>query len=341
MFILIDVSVVVPVYNSSPVIERCIYAIKNQQGIDSAKLEIIVVDDASTDSSATKSSALCDRLIRCPKNSGAAAARNIGARNAQGSIIIFVDSDVILEPDAISKFLACFEKNREISAAVGRYSEKPANHGWINIYHNAFTGYHHDLAPKEIDWFWGALSAIKKEAFIHTGGFDERFQGASGEDLAFGKALFKKGYRIAYVPAARGGHAHDFNIFSMLENDYLKAVIGMKMKLSQLLPRQAPGFVNLRSVMTSVLLLLIPGLLLFNAVRTIPFFAAIIFLIFLTLMIINRAYYAYLSKIFDFKFKFIVPFIHWIQMYAMIAGAIMGVVGYISGRTAFGRPKWI
>ena len=323
------------------VIERCIHAIKNQQGIDTAKLEIIVVDDASTDSSAAKSSALCDRFIRLPKNSGAAAARNIGAKNAQGSIIIFVDSDVILEPDALSTFMACFEKNREISATVGRYCEKPANQGWINIYHNAFTIYHHDLAPKEIDWFWGAFSAIKNETFIHTGGFDERFQGASGEDLALGKALFKKGYRIAYVPTARGAHAHDFNIFSMLRNDYLKAVIGMKMKLSQLLPRQAPGFVNLRSIMTSFLLLMIPGLFLLNAATPIHFLAGIIFLIFLTLMIINRDYYAYLSKMSDFKFKFIVPFIHWIQMYAMIAGAIMGVLGYLSGRTAFGRPKWI
>ena len=338
---MIYISVIVPVFNSCGVIENCLKAIRNQKGIDPATYEIIVVDDASSDSSAEKAGGLCDKLIMLQKNSGAATARNAGAKTASGDIIVFVDSDVILEPHSLSNLISVFEKDDQVSATVGRYSEMPTDKKPLNVYHNAFTRYHHDLSLKEIDWFWGALSAIRKEVFEDTGGFDERYQGASGEDLALGKILFDKGYRIAYVPEAQGTHAHQFTILSMLKNDYIKAVTGMKMKLSKILPMQAPSFVNPRSIMTSFLLILCPLLILLNLAIHVPCLTGIFFLIFLALIMINRPYYAYLSKIFDVKFRFFAPLLHWLQMYTIIAGAMMGAFGHLLGRTAFGRPKWI
>ena len=335
------ISVIVPVFNSCDTIEKCLKAIRNQQGIAPATYEIIVVDDASTDSSSQMAESLCDRLITLQNNSGAASARNTGAKAAAGDIIVFVDSDVILEPYSLSSIISVFEKDVRISAAVGRYSETPADTKFLNVYHNAFTRYHHDLSLTEIDWFWGALSAVRKEAFAEAGGFDERYQGASGEDMALGMALFSKGHRIVYVPEAEGAHAHHFTIWKMLRNDYKKAVLGIKMRLSGNLPRHAPGFVNARSVMTSFLLALCPFLLLLNFAIDIPFLAKIYLLIFLALMIINRPYYVYLLKIFDIKFRFFVPLIHWLQMYTILAGAAMGALGHFLGRTAFGRPKWI
>ena len=334
------ISVIVPVFNSCGVIEKCLQAIRNQQDI-APTYEIIVVDDASTDSSAQKAENLCDRLITLQKNSGAATARNTGAKAAAGDLIVFVDSDVILEPQTLSTCIAVFKKDDRVSAAVGRYSEKPADTKLLNVYHNAFTRYHHDLSLEEIDWFWGALSAVRKEAFMEAGGFDERYQGASGEDLALGRVLFDKGYRIVYIPEAQGSHAHQFTILSMIKNDYQKAVIGMKMQLSGELPRHAPGFVNTRSVMTSFLLALCPFLILLNVAIHVPFLTGICLVIFLALMMVNKTYYTYLSKIPEVKFCFWLPFLHWLQMYTILAGAAMGALGHVLGRTAFGRPKWI
>jgi cellulose synthase/poly-beta-1,6-N-acetylglucosamine synthase-like glycosyltransferase len=211
----------------------------------------------------------------------------------------------------------------------------------LNVYHNAFTRYHHDLSLKEIDWFWGALSAIRKEVFVDAWGFDERYQGASSEDLSLGMALFDKGHRIVYIPEAQGAHAHQFTLLNMIKNDYQKAVIGMKMLLSYKLPKNVQGFVNQRSVMTLFLLILCPLLILLNLAIHVPCLTGIFFLIFLALIIINRPYYAYLSKIFDVRFRFFAPLLHWLQMYTIIAGAMMGAVGYLLGRTVFGRPKWI
>lgn len=336
-----DISVVVPVFNSSNIIEKCLKAIKNQQGIDPLRMEIIVVDDASTDSSVAKAVSLCDKLISLQNNSGAAKARNTGAKAAAGNIIVFVDSDVILKPHCLSNLIAIFKTDNKSSATVGTYSERPIDNKFLNVYHNAFTRYHHDLSSKEIDWFWGALSSIRKDVFIETGGFDERYQGASGEDLAFGRILFDKGYRIAYIPEAQGAHAHQFTIASMLKNDYMKAVTGIKMKLSQSMPEKAPGFVNPNSIITSFLLFLIPLLVLLKASTHIPYLPGIVLFIFLLLIIINRSYYAYLNKISDSRFTFFAPLLHWLQMYTIIVGATMGVLGHLMRRTAFGRPKWI
>lgn len=338
---LCKISVVVPVYNGGEMIATCLRAINNQQGIDRATIEIIVVDDASTDSGAKEAETLCDQMIILKNNSGAATARNTGAGAASGDIIVFVDSDVILEPYLLSTFLTVFEKDDRVVAAVGCYSEKPADKKFLNIYHNTFTRYHHDQSLKEIDWFWGGISAVRKEAFFQVGGFDERYQGASGEDLALGRILFDRGYKTVYVPEAQGAHAHQFTILNMLKNDYLKAVTGMKMMLSNIMPVKGPGFVNPGSIMTSFLLVLYPVLLLLHFALHIPHFIKISILIFSTLMIINRRYYACVSKILDFKASFLVPFIHWLQMYTIIAGAAMGVLGHLMGRTAFGRPKWI
>lgn len=88
------ISIIIPVYNAKLYIERCIQSICNQTY---SKIEIILVDDGSTDGS----SDICDQIerkdqrikvIHC-KNGGAASARNRGLDIAQGEYIMFVDSD--------------------------------------------------------------------------------------------------------------------------------------------------------------------------------------------------------------------------------------------------------
>lgn len=96
------VSVIVPVYNSEDDIEKCVDSILKQSWNN---LEIILIDDGSTD----RSSYICDKL--CEKdtrikvihqiNKGVSCARNIGLTNAQGEYIVFVDADDELTKDSI------------------------------------------------------------------------------------------------------------------------------------------------------------------------------------------------------------------------------------------------
>lgn len=96
----IKISVIIPMYNSKKYIERCINSIRNQT---LKELEIIVVDDESTDGSHELCQALAAKdervhLIR-QQNAGPGLARNRGLKEAKGEYIAFVDSDDTIAPD--------------------------------------------------------------------------------------------------------------------------------------------------------------------------------------------------------------------------------------------------
>lgn len=102
------VSVVIPVYNDKPYLERCVQSVLNQTYKD---LEIVLVDDGSTDGTGD----LCDQLASVDlricvihqENKGLSGARNVGIRKATGEYIVFLDSDdEWLQSDGLEKLLA-------------------------------------------------------------------------------------------------------------------------------------------------------------------------------------------------------------------------------------------
>ena len=108
------ISVIVPVYNCAPYVERCIYSILSQTHGD---LEVICVNDGSTDGSdkVLEKLACEDRRIKVihQKNSGVSAARNKGVCVATGELITFVDSDDAIEVDMYETLLPYFD-NEEV-----------------------------------------------------------------------------------------------------------------------------------------------------------------------------------------------------------------------------------
>lgn len=115
-------SIVVPVYNSEKYLPNCINSLVNQT-IDKDRLEVILVDDGSTDGSAD----LCRRYsAQYPfieyveqANSGASHARNVGIQIAKGDIIGFVDSDDWISQNLVEKVAAFFENcSKKVQVAV-------------------------------------------------------------------------------------------------------------------------------------------------------------------------------------------------------------------------------
>ena len=106
------VSVIIPVYNLENYIENCLNSITNQTY---SNIEIICIDDGSTDSSAEKIKQLSelDNRIRYfyQQNAGVSAARNDGLQKAQGDYITFVDGDDYLHPQAVELWVECAVKN--------------------------------------------------------------------------------------------------------------------------------------------------------------------------------------------------------------------------------------
>lgn len=107
------ISVIIPVYNVEKYISQCLNSVCNQTYDD---LEIILIDDGSIDASGQ----ICDEYARKDrrihvihqKNSGAAAAKNVGLQKASGRYLSFVDSDDFLEPDAYNHMIKIVEEQK-------------------------------------------------------------------------------------------------------------------------------------------------------------------------------------------------------------------------------------
>lgn len=105
----IDLSIIIPVYNSEMYIEKCIESIL--ANVTKYKYEIICVNDGSTDNSQKILLRYNQIKIINQNNRGASAARNVGLDNAQGRYVSFIDSDDYISSNFIEKMLDCAYKN--------------------------------------------------------------------------------------------------------------------------------------------------------------------------------------------------------------------------------------
>jgi len=119
------ISIIIPVYNSrylKPCIQSCL-----DQTLGSDKLEIIVVNDASTDDSAARLDEMSQtqplRILHQPANAGPAAARNAGLEIARGEYVAFLDSDDMMKPDKLVKQLDYCSHNPGIEAVISGIEE--------------------------------------------------------------------------------------------------------------------------------------------------------------------------------------------------------------------------
>jgi glycosyltransferase involved in cell wall biosynthesis len=109
------VSVIIPCFNGARTIRRAVDSVRRQ---DYPEVEIIVVDDASTDETQEVIAALARpdlRVVRLPQNSGAAAARNAGIDVARGEFIAFLDADDEWLPEKLSVQIAVIASRPEMS----------------------------------------------------------------------------------------------------------------------------------------------------------------------------------------------------------------------------------
>jgi cellulose synthase/poly-beta-1,6-N-acetylglucosamine synthase-like glycosyltransferase len=112
-----SVSIIIPAYNEDQHIAECLEAIACQDF--RGKMEVIVVDDGSTDSTGQIALRYPVTLAHLEKNLGKANALNIGIKKAKGDIIIFSDSDSWLSSDAVSSLVRCLRDHPDVHAVAG------------------------------------------------------------------------------------------------------------------------------------------------------------------------------------------------------------------------------
>ena len=114
-------SIILPIFNAEETLSLVIETLLRTLPEDS---EIIVVDDCSTDNSSSIARAFPIIFVQQEENRGPSATRNTGARMAQGKNLIFIDSDVELEANALKNMLIRLEKNPDIFGVNGLPTER-------------------------------------------------------------------------------------------------------------------------------------------------------------------------------------------------------------------------
>lgn len=156
-----------------------------------------------------------------PAGAGPAAARNKAAADCEADVLVFVDSDVEVHPDALARIAAHFEADPELTAVFGAYDDDPGDPGLTSRYRNLLHHHVHAGAAGEAESFWAGLGAVRREAFAAIGGFDaDRFPLASVEDIELGMRLRRGGAKIVLDPQIRGRHLKRWTPLSMTRTDF-------------------------------------------------------------------------------------------------------------------------
>jgi glycosyltransferase involved in cell wall biosynthesis len=208
------ISVIIPVHNGGASFRYCLSSLANAMP---APAEIIVVADGDTDGSWLVAKEFGAKVLRIPTSGGPAKARNLGARAATGDILFFVDADVTITPDAISKVEKAFSDEPELAALIGSYDDAPGASNFLSQYKNLFHHYTHQTAKEEAFTFWGACGAIRREIFLGLGGFDESYRRPSIEDIELGYRLKKAGYNIRLCKDLQVKHLKYWGVVSLLK----------------------------------------------------------------------------------------------------------------------------
>lgn len=165
------ISAIVPTRNSERTLAACLSSLRNQTH---DQVEIIVVDNASTDQTPAIADELADIAVqRGPERS---AQRNHGASLASGDIILFIDSDMVLEPTVLADIAQTFAAEPEVGAVV--IPERSFGQGFLAecraLEKSLYVGEDSVEAPR----------AFRAEVYAATGGWDETLTAAEDWDLA-------------------------------------------------------------------------------------------------------------------------------------------------------------
>jgi len=108
---------------------------------------------------------------------------------------------------------------------IGSYDSRPAATGLVSQYKNLVHRFVHQTSGPDAFTFWGACGAVRREAFLSLGGFDERYVDPSIEDIELGYRLRRAGYRIRLERTLEVTHAKRWTLMSWLRTDIVARAV--------------------------------------------------------------------------------------------------------------------
>jgi glycosyltransferase involved in cell wall biosynthesis len=215
------VSVIVPALNATATLRQTFSAILASD-LPREQFELILCDDGSTDETSLVGAEFCDVVVRLSgKPHGPAYARNRASEASRGEIIVFVDADVVVHPDALRRIVDHLDADPELSAVFGSYDSRPTAPGLVSQYRNLLHHYVHTLGRGPAETFWAGLGAIRASAFEEAGRFDEwHYSRPQIEDIELGRRLRLTGHSIRLDPDIQGTHLKRWTFGGTFSSDF-------------------------------------------------------------------------------------------------------------------------
>ncbi len=208
------VSVVIPVHRGGPSFRECLAGFADA---DPPPHEIIVVADGAEESDMATAGEFGVKALTTPGRAGPASARNLGAHVATGDIVFFVDADVVVPPDVIETVAGVFGREPHVAAVFGSYDDAPAKSNFLSQYKNLSHHYYHQTAKEDASTFWSGCGAVRRDAFLDAGGFEEAYGDPCIEDIEFGYRLRQAGHNIWLHKALQVKHLKEWRIVGFLK----------------------------------------------------------------------------------------------------------------------------
>lgn len=222
------VSVVIPIHGKLAYTLTCLRSMASSP--PTVPFEVIVVDDASPDESASILTQVQGvRLIRHAENVGFVGSCNAGATSARGEFIVFLNNDTQVTPGWIESLLQCFESRplcgiagSQLVYPDGRLQEAGA---WVFSDASAWNIGRFESRDepaycfaRQVDYVSGASLAIRRDTFVGLGGFDTRFAPGYYEDTDLAFAARRQGLEVWYVPSSVVIHAEGISSAGIAES---------------------------------------------------------------------------------------------------------------------------
>jgi len=340
----LSVSLVIPVYNAARDLQQCLASLSSSSA---SPLECIVVDDGSTDDSVKIATQHGAKVLSTNGRCGPARARNLGAKAASGDIVVFLDADVCVYPDTISKIIAEFARDPEIDAVMGSYDHSPSAPNFISQYRNLMHCFVHQHSNRGATTFWSGCGAMRRQVFLDVGGFDEsHYHAPAIEDIELGYRLAAANRKLALSADIMVKHLKRWSLRSMIETDFFHRAIPW----SELTFRSGrmPNDLNLRiSQRISVVLAFLVVLLgVYQTVRWHVHFLTPLFAIFFILL---SGYWIegsenqsrFVMALMMSVLGLIVALSYWFRMYPIIPLVLVAWLAlFTRHRYAYSREKW-
>ncbi len=214
----IYISIIIPVYNSSRTLSRCLQSVFQQEC--TLPYEVIVIDNNSTDNS-REIATQYPVILQEEKKRGASPARNKGIKTAQGEIIVFLDSDCYAEKNWLQNLVEPLQQTTDIGTCGGNLLPAPPQ----NILEE-YSSFRRILSQERVyknerfspPFFLTANLAVRHSILEDIQGFDEELVICEDADLCW--RIQKKGWKLYYQKSAVVYHYHRTGFTSFLKQTF-------------------------------------------------------------------------------------------------------------------------